>query len=168
MGSWLNIMLMCGLLLVSLQRNNGFHLPRSTSDKDEMLERKKLQDIIHSLQNHYNTLDTQWVGKTIFASHLDQLNSRTRASCTCQTVLLEGMLKIYEEIFTDMRNKSEKKDVKTSLENVMTNVTKLRSNYSEERKVWRELQEIHSIKVKNGTIQKGALNEFLMVFDLAN
>ncbi|XP_051974546.1 interferon gamma-related-like [Xyrauchen texanus] len=153
---------------VSLQRNNGFRFPRSTSDTDKTLERRKLQDTIHSLQNHYNTLNTEWVKKPVFASHLENLDSRTSSSCTCKTVLLEGMLKIYEDIFTDMKNKSEKIDVKTSLENVMKNVTKLRSNYGEEQKVWEELQKIHLIKVKDGTIQKKALNEFLMVFDRAN
>ncbi|XP_051976395.1 interferon gamma-related-like [Xyrauchen texanus] len=163
MGSWLNIVLMFGLLLVSLQRTQGFRLPQSTSDKEETL--KKLTDIIPSLQKHYNTLGTEWVGKSVFASQLDRLNSR--GSCTCQAVLLEGMLNIYEEIFRDMSNKSEKKEVKTNLTNIMTNVTNVRKNYSEEQKVWRELQEIHSIKVKNATIQKGALNEFLMVFNLA-
>lgn len=57
------------------------------------------------------------------------------------------MLKIYEDIFQDMLNKSEEKDVKASLTDVLTEVNKLKHKYSDEHKVWRELQDIHSVKV---------------------
>ncbi|XP_051547463.1 interferon gamma-related-like [Myxocyprinus asiaticus] len=160
MDSWLNIVLMCGLLIVTLQGTNGSRLHRSKN------EHQQLMTNIHHLQEHYNTLGTEWVGKSVFASHLDQLKSR--GSCTCQMVLLDGMLKIYEEIFTDMWNKSENKEVKTLLASVKKMVQDLRDKYSEEQKVWRELQDIHSIKVKNGTIHGGALNDFLMVIKQAH
>ncbi|XP_051544043.1 interferon gamma-related-like [Myxocyprinus asiaticus] len=161
MDSWLNIVLMCGLLIVTLQGTNGSRLPQSKNDKEQMLKTN-----IHHLQEHYNTLSTEWVGKSVFVSYLDQLNSK--GSCTCQTVLLEGMLKIYEEIFTDMLNKSENKEVQSDLKNLKRMVQNLRHKHSVEQSVWRELQDIHSIKVKNATVQGGALNDFLMVFYQSN
>ncbi|RXN19736.1 interferon gamma [Labeo rohita] len=122
---------------------------------------KELQDI-HSIEN---TKGPEWLGKSVFASYLDQLNSKD--SCSCEALLLERMLKIYEDIFQDMLNKSEEKEVKASLNTVMNEMHKLKHKYSEEQKVWSELQDIHSVKVKNGTVQGGALNDFLMVFKRA-
>lgn len=58
------------------------------------------------------------------------------------------MLKIYEDIFQDMLNKSEEKEVRDNLKDVMTEVYKLKHKYSVEHKVMRELQDIHSLKVK--------------------
>ncbi|XP_026100301.1 uncharacterized protein LOC113071151 [Carassius auratus] len=161
MDSWLNMVLLCGLLLIaSLQTTKAFRFPRSKSDKIQMLKTN-----IHNLQAHYNTGGPEWFGKSVFVSHLDQLNSKP--SCTCQALLLERMLKIYEDIFQDMLNKSEEKEVRDNLKDVMTEVNKLKHKYSVEHKVLRELQDIHSLKVKNGTVQGGALNDFLMVFNRA-
>ncbi|KAF4114726.1 interferon gamma-related-like [Onychostoma macrolepis] len=161
MDSWLNMVLLCGLLLIaSLQTTKAFRLRRSKSDTIQMLNTN-----IHNLQTHYNTKGQEWIGKSVFVSHLDQLNSK--ASCTCQALLLERMLKIYEDIFQDMLKKAEEKEIKANLIDVMTEVNKLKHKYSEEHKVWRELQDINSVKVRNGTIQRGALNDFLMVFNQA-
>ncbi|KAK2892841.1 hypothetical protein Q8A67_012829 [Cirrhinus molitorella] len=152
------MVLLCGLLLIaSLQTTNAFRFRRSKSD------RLKLN--IHNLQTHYNTKGRELMETSVFVSHLNQLNSK--GSCTCQGLLLERMLKIYEDIFQDMLNKSEEK-VKSNIMDVMTEVQKLKHKYSEEKKVWRELQDIHTVKVKNGTIQLGALNDFLMVFERAS
>uniref|UniRef100_A0A672RIW2 Interferon gamma related n=1 Tax=Sinocyclocheilus grahami TaxID=75366 RepID=A0A672RIW2_SINGR len=152
MDSWLNMVLLCGLLLIaSLQTTKAFRFPRSKSNKIQMLNTN-----IHNLQAHYVS--------DIYCHELLQLS---KPSCTCQALLLERMLKIYEDIFQDMLNKSEEKEVETNLIDVITEVNKLKHKYSEEHKVWRELQDIHSVKVKNGTIQGGALNDFLMVFNRA-
>nr|ACN56578.1 interferon gamma [Ctenopharyngodon idella]ACN56579.1 interferon gamma [Ctenopharyngodon idella]7X45_A Chain A, Interferon gamma [Ctenopharyngodon idella]7X45_B Chain B, Interferon gamma [Ctenopharyngodon idella] len=159
MDSWLNMMLLCGLLLIaSLQTTNAFRFRRSKS------EMTHLETNIHSLQEHYKTRGTEWVSKSVFVPHLNQLNSK--ASCTCQALLLERMLNIYEELFQDM--KSEHKEGRKDLDHLMDEVKKLRGNYKEEHKVWKELQEMNSVKVKNGTIRGGALNDFLMVFDRAS
>ncbi|KAI7791733.1 interferon gamma-related-like [Triplophysa rosa] len=160
MDSWLHIMLMCGPLIVSLQVTDGSRLPRSRYDKNQLLNTN-----IHQLQLHYSTNGAEWVGRSVFTPFLDQLSSR--GSCTCQSMMLEGMLNIYEEVFTDMLNKSEKKELKNSVKDIMTEVKKLRHKYREEHKLWRDLQDIHLTKVKNGTIQGAALNEFLMVFNRA-
>ncbi|XP_051974547.1 interferon gamma-related-like [Xyrauchen texanus] len=155
MDSWLNI-LMCGLLILTLQGTNGSKLSQSKNDKYQMLKTN-----IHHLQEHYKTLGTEWV-KSVFTSYLNKLKSK--GSCTCQTVLLEGMLKIYEEIFTDMLNNSENKEVQSDLKHLKRMVQNLRHKYSVEHSVWTEIQEIQEIKVNDGTVQGGALNEFLMVF----
>lgn len=63
-------------------------------------------------------------------------------------MILEGMLNIYEEIFTDMLNKSEKKELKNSVKEVLSEVKTMRHNYSQEHRLWRDLQEIHLIKVR--------------------
>lgn len=73
--------------------------------------------------------------------------SQSRSSCTCQTMLLDKILKLYEELFTEMSNNSEKKDVKNNLTNAVTEVKKLRHKYKGEREVWRDLQDINLIKV---------------------
>ncbi|XP_067247094.1 interferon gamma related [Chanodichthys erythropterus] len=157
MDSWLNMMLLCGLLLVaSLQTTNAFRFRRSNS-------KSHLEKNIHSLQDHYKTRGTEWVSKSVFVSHLNQLNSK--ASCTCQALLLERMLNFYEELFKDMT--FEHKDERNNPQYVMNEVKKLRQNYTVEHKVWKELQEMNSLKVKNGTIRGGALNDFLMVFQRA-
>lgn len=65
------------------------------------------------------------------------------ASCTCQTLLLERMLNIYEDMFKDMKEKSNKKDVQHNLRSVMREVTNLRHNYSTELAVWRQLQNMN-------------------------
>ncbi|XP_043093534.1 interferon gamma related [Puntigrus tetrazona] len=181
MDSWLNMALLCGLLLIaSLQTTNALRFRRSKSNTIQTLNTK-----IQHLQAHYKTKGKEWYGKTIFLSHLDQLNSK--ASCTCQGLLLERMLKIYEEIFQEMLNKSKEKEVTVNTNDVMTEakrsgetevtanlnyiitvVNNLKKKYSEEHKVWRELQDIHSVKVENETIQGGALLDFLMVFDQAS
>ncbi|XP_067251701.1 interferon gamma-related-like [Chanodichthys erythropterus] len=154
MDSCLNMVLLCGLLLIaSLQTTNVFSFPKSKREKTN------LETNISSLQEQYN--GTEGVSKSVFASHLYQLN----AFCTCNSLLLERMLNIYEELFQNM--KSEQKEVKNNLKNLMTEVKILRHQYSEEHKVWRELQEINSVKVKNGTTRAGALNDFLQVFDWA-
>ncbi|XP_077089938.1 interferon gamma related [Siphateles boraxobius] len=159
MDSWLNMVLMCGLLLIaSLQTTNSLRLRRSGKSKS-------LETSIHHLQKYYNTLGTEWVAKSVFASHLDQLS---KDSCTCQALLLERMLNIYEDMFKDMMNKSEKKEVKNNLTNVISEVENLRKNYSTEHRVWIDLQNIDLVKVKNGTTQGGALNDFLMVFNRAH
>lgn len=72
---------------------------------------------------------------------------QSRGSCTCQSMMLEGMLNIYEEIFTDMLNKSEKKELKSSVKDIMSEVKNLKHKYSEEHRLWRDLQEIHFTKV---------------------
>lgn len=46
-----------------------------------------------------------------------------------------------------MRGTAENEETKTSLKDVMTEVKMLRHKYSEEQKVWRELQDIHTIEV---------------------
>lgn len=46
-----------------------------------------------------------------------------------------------------MRKKAENEEVKTSLTDLMDEVKMLRHKYSEEQKVWKELQDIHSIEV---------------------
>lgn len=73
--------------------------------------------------------------------------SQSRSSCTCQTMLLDKILKLYEELFTEMSNNSEKKDVKNNLTNAVTEVKKLRHKYKGEHEVWRDLQDINLIKV---------------------
>ncbi|XP_026078886.1 interferon gamma-related [Carassius auratus] len=158
------VYLICALLLiVSLQGTVGARLPQSQKDKEQML--KNVREKIESLQKHYHTTGTEWFGKSVLSSHLHQLNSK--ASCTCQSLLLDSMLNITETIFQDMRGKAENEETKTSLRDVMTEVKMLRHKYSEEQKVWRELQDIHSVEVNNGKIQKGALNSFLILYDLA-
>uniref|UniRef100_A0A672JYR0 Interferon gamma n=1 Tax=Sinocyclocheilus grahami TaxID=75366 RepID=A0A672JYR0_SINGR len=165
MHSLLNIVhLICAfLLIVSPQGIDGARLPRSQNDKEQML--KKVKEKLQPLQKHYHTTGMEWFGKSVFVSQLHQLNSK--ASCTCQSLLLDRMLNISESIFQDMRGKAENEDTKTSLKDIMTEVKMLRHKYSEEQKVWKELQDIHSIEVKNGTIQKGVLNSFLILYDLA-
>ncbi|XP_055046580.2 interferon gamma related [Misgurnus anguillicaudatus] len=160
MNVWCNVVL---LLIASLQVTDGARLPRSRNDKEQLL--KKLEEILHPIQKYYTTTGTEWVGNSVFAPYLDQQNSRT--SCTCQTMLLDRILKIYEEIFTDMSKNAEKKEVKTNLTNAVSEVKKLRIKFKGEHELWRDLQDVHLIKAKYGTVQKGALNEFLMVFDLA-
>ncbi|NP_001347641.1 interferon gamma related precursor [Cyprinus carpio] len=165
MYCWLNMVhLICALLLiVSLQGTVGARLPQSQNDKEQML--KNLREKIEPLQKHYHTTDKEWFGKSVLLSHLHQLNSK--ASCTCQSLLLDRMLNITETILQDLRGKAENEETKTRLTDVMTEVKILRHKYSEEQKVWRELQDIHSVEVKNGTNQKGALNSFLILYDLA-
>lgn len=68
------------------------------------------------------------------------------ASCTCQSLLLERMLKIYEDMFKDV-NKNGKKEVKNNLTNVMSEVKNLRHKYNSVHKVWTELQNIDLVKV---------------------
>ncbi|KAF4114725.1 interferon gamma-related-like [Onychostoma macrolepis] len=164
MYSLLNMVhLICALLLIaSLQGTVGARLPQSQNDKEQMP--KNIEEKIKPLQKYYHTTDTEWFGKSVLLSHLHQLNSK---ACTCQSLLLDRMLNVTETIFQDMRGKAENEETKTSLTDVMTEVKMLRHKYREEQKVWRELQDIHSIEVKNGTIQKGALNSFLMLYDLA-
>ncbi|XP_042591522.1 interferon gamma-related-like [Cyprinus carpio] len=147
------------LLIVSPQGIDGARLPRSQNDKEQLLKK------VHFLQKHYHTTGMEWFGKSVFVSHLHKLNSK--ASCTCQSLLLDRMLNLSETIFQDMKGKTENEDTKTSLKDIMTEVKMLRHKYSEEQKVWRELQDIQSIEVKNGTIQKGVLNSFLILYDLA-
>ncbi|KAK7129949.1 hypothetical protein R3I93_019558 [Phoxinus phoxinus] len=150
--------LMCGLLLIaSLQTTNSFRFRRS--------EKSISQTNIDHLQKYYNTLGTELVAKSVFASYLHQLDSKS--SCTCHALLLERMLNIYEDMFSDMMKKSEKKDVKNNLTSVMSDVKKLRDKYSTEHRVWKDLQNIDLVKVKNVTTQGGALNDFLMVFEKA-
>uniref|UniRef100_A0A8C1IR24 Interferon gamma n=1 Tax=Cyprinus carpio TaxID=7962 RepID=A0A8C1IR24_CYPCA len=161
MYSLLNMVhLICAfLLIVSPQGIDGARLPRSQNDKEQLLKK------VHFLQKHYHTTGMEWFGKSVFVSHLHKLNSK--ASCTCQSLLLDRMLNLSETIFQDMKGKTENEDTKTSLKDIMTEVKMLRHKYSEEQKVWRELQDIQSIEVKNGTIQKGVLNSFLILYDLA-
>ncbi len=57
------------------------------------------------------------------------------------------MLKTYEDIFQSMLNQSKDNEVKANLIHVMKEVNDLKHKYSEEHKVWRELQDINSVKV---------------------
>ncbi len=57
------------------------------------------------------------------------------------------MLKVYEDIFQEMLIKSKQDEVKANLNDVMTEVKKLKHKYSEEHKIWRELQDINSVEV---------------------
>ncbi|XP_065146193.1 interferon gamma-related-like [Paramisgurnus dabryanus] len=160
MDSWLTIMLMCGLLIASLQGTDGFRLRRSKQDKNQMLETN-----IKQLQNHYNTLGAEWVRIKVF--DLDRVNVLKSSSCTCQSLMLEGMLNVYEKIFTDMLKKLEKKELKASVNDIMKEVKNVRDKYSVEQKLWKDLQDLHHVKEKNSTIQGVALNEFLMVINEA-
>ncbi|XP_067284213.1 interferon gamma related isoform X2 [Pseudorasbora parva] len=163
MDSWLNMVLLCGLLLIaSLQTTNAFRYRRSTSEKTQTMK-----TYIHHLQKNYNLFGTEWVSKSVFASYLE----KSKAPFTCQALLLERMLNTYENIFKDMMNSaknSENSEKKVeNLKYVMKELQKLRQNYSREQTVWRELQDINSVKVNNTATQGGALNDFLMVFDQA-
>ncbi|XP_073693851.1 interferon gamma-related-like [Garra rufa] len=154
----------CALLLaVSLQGTDGARLPQSQNDKEQTL--KRVEEKIGSLQKYYDTTGTELFGKSVMLSHLHHLNSK--GSCTCQSLLLDGMLNITETIFQNMRVNAENEEAKTSLTDVLSEVKMLRHKYSEEQKVWRKLQDIRSIEVNNNTIQKGALNYFLMLYGLA-
>uniref|UniRef100_A0A8C1A3V7 Interferon gamma n=1 Tax=Cyprinus carpio carpio TaxID=630221 RepID=A0A8C1A3V7_CYPCA len=133
------------LLIVSPQGIDGARLPRSQNDKEQLLKK------VHFLQKHYHTTGMEWFGKSVFVSHLHKLNSK--ASCTCQSLLLDRMLNLSETIFQDMKGKTENEDTKTSLKDIMTEVKMLRHKYSEEQKVWRELQDIQSIEVQIKSIK---------------
>jgi len=50
-------------------------------------------------------------------------------------------------MFRDMKSKSEKKEVKNNLTNVLHKVAQLRDKYLSENKVWKELQTIDLVKV---------------------
>jgi len=50
-------------------------------------------------------------------------------------------------MFRDMKSKSEKKEVKNNLTNVLHKVAELRDKYLSENKVWNELQTIDLVKV---------------------
>ncbi|XP_043093831.1 interferon gamma-related-like [Puntigrus tetrazona] len=156
--------LICALLLIeTLQGTVGARLPQSQNDKGQML--KNVRGKIEPLQKHYHTAGMELFGKSVLVSHLHRLNSK--ASCTCKSLLLDRMLNITETILQDMRGKAENEETKSSLTDVMTEVKILRHKYGEEQKVWGELQDIHSIEATNDTIQKGALNSFLSLYDLA-
>ncbi|XP_055046579.2 interferon gamma-related-like [Misgurnus anguillicaudatus] len=159
MDSWLTIMLMCGLLIASLQGTDGFRLRRSKQDKNEMLETN-----INQLIKHYNTGGGEWVEKAVFARHLGRLNDLKSSSCTCESLMLKKILNVYEDIFTDMLNKLEKKELKASVKDIMTEVKQLRDKYSEEQKLLGDLHDLHHVKVKNSTVQQASLNEFLMTY----
>lgn len=65
------------------------------------------------------------------------------ASCTCQTLLIERMLYIYEDMFKDMKEKSNNEDVQNRLGYLMDEVNILRRNYSKELEVWGQLQNMN-------------------------
>ncbi|XP_050964560.1 interferon gamma-related-like [Labeo rohita] len=158
------VRLTCALLLVvSLQGTDGARLPQSQNDKEQMM--KIVTEKFKSLEMHYDIAGKEFFGKSVLLPHLDQLKSKT--SCTYRALLLDRMLNITETIFQEMRKKAENEEVKTSLTDLMDEVKMLRHKYSEEQKVWKELQDIHSIEVTNDTIQKGALTSFLMLYKLA-
>lgn len=74
------------------------------------------------------------------------------------------MLNIYEELFQDM--KSEHKEGRKDLDHLMDEVKKLRGNYKEEHKVWKELQEMNSVKVN--IKRKSCLHCECVHFELLN
>ncbi|TRY93002.1 hypothetical protein DNTS_030072 [Danionella cerebrum] len=152
------VLLLCGLLsTASVQTTNALRFQRSKSGTDW----DALINNVTNLKNHYKANGPELVGRSVFVSNLEQLDSM--GPCTCQSLLLDGMLNVYEEIFHSEMEKPEQIDVKTIFEGIIHEVKRLRHRFREEQKTWRELQKIHALKVKNETIQR-ALNDFNMVF----
>lgn len=81
----------------------------------------------------------------LYMYHANETCFSQSKSCTCQALLLERMLNIYEELFQDMM--SEQKEDRSDLRHVMNEVKILRQKYTEEHNVWKELKEMNSVKV---------------------
>ncbi|XP_076861113.1 interferon gamma related [Brachyhypopomus gauderio] len=149
MDSYFGLLLTCGLIVASLTETAGRSL---NVDND-----------VKAVLKHYKLTGPEWVGKAVFSPYLGKVDD----SCTCEKLVLLSMLNVYTDIFSDMMTKSN--DKKTDLENLKKNVTFLKaSRYTKEQSVWQQLRDIEAIEVTNSTIQGGALNNFLSVYDAAS
>ncbi|XP_072529583.1 interferon gamma related [Salminus brasiliensis] len=146
MDTWFNLMLFCGLAVITLLKGTtGFSI----------LEREH-KDVV-AVQTKYKLKTTR---TAIFTQYLDKVET-----CTCEQLVFASMLNSYMDIFLDML-KNEPDD---SLKRIKNLVNHLRANkYTKEQSVLKQLQEIRHLDVKNFTIQSGAMADFLSIYDIAS
>ncbi|XP_053506430.1 interferon gamma related [Ictalurus furcatus] len=151
MGSWSNVLLMCGLVMVALLNGTTGH------------EIHNLTEAVHTLQIHHGLTDTKWVGKAVFTPYLGKVED----TCTCEKLVLLRMLNGYMDIFSDMLKKAKTVETETSLKELQESVKELKNKYNKEQAVWKQLHEINTVKKDDSTIQGGAVNDFISVYDKA-
>ncbi|XP_036433439.1 interferon gamma related isoform X1 [Colossoma macropomum] len=186
MDSWFSLVLMCGLVIIeSLNGAAGNVIPHNVPHNPL----QNLKKAVHTVQKYYDLKNKEWMGRAVFAPYLGKTEvsltilltveqSQERQSialimlccfktCTCEKLVLAAMLNSYVEIFSDMMKKS--KEIEASLKGMQANVTHLQeSKYSKEQHVLTQLQEIKHKNVNDMTIQGGAVNDFLSVYDMAS
>ncbi|KAL6460047.1 hypothetical protein MHYP_G00318060 [Metynnis hypsauchen] len=122
---------------------------------------QNLEKAVHTVQEYYDLTNNKWMGRAVFAPYLGKTET-----CTCEKLVFAAMLNSYVEMFSDMMKKS--KDIEASLKGIQGNVTNLQeSKYRKEQHVLMQLQEIKLKNVNDMTIQGGAVNDFLSVYDVA-
>ncbi|KAF5908393.1 interferon gamma [Clarias magur] len=107
--------------------------------------------------------ETKWVGEAVFTPYLGKVED----TCTCEKMMLLQMLHGYMEIFSDMLKKAKTIETKTSLKELQGSVKELRDKYKKEQAVWKKIHEIDALQKYNSTIQGGAVNDFITVYDKA-
>ncbi|XP_036433440.1 interferon gamma related isoform X2 [Colossoma macropomum] len=159
MDSWFSLVLMCGLVIIeSLNGAAGNVIPHNVPHNPL----QNLKKAVHTVQKYYDLKNKEWMGRAVFAPYLGKTET-----CTCEKLVLAAMLNSYVEIFSDMMKKS--KEIEASLKGMQANVTHLQeSKYSKEQHVLTQLQEIKHKNVNDMTIQGGAVNDFLSVYDMAS
>ncbi|KAF7693952.1 interferon gamma related [Silurus meridionalis] len=151
MDFWSHLMLMCGLVMVTL-------LNRTTGHGNHNLTKA-----VHTLQQHHGLTDTKWVGEAVFTKYLGKVED----TCTCEKLMLLRMMYGYEKIFSDMLAKAKTSETESSLNELLEGVEELKKKYKKEQAVWEQLHAINSIKKDDSTIQGGAVNDFIYVYDKA-
>ncbi|KAF4079719.1 hypothetical protein AMELA_G00181500 [Ameiurus melas] len=149
MDSWSNVLLVCGLVMVALLKGTT--------------GREILTEAVRTLQIHHGLKDTKWVGKAVFTPYLDKVED----NCTCEKLVLLRMLDGYMDIFSDMLKKAKTVETKTSLKKLQESVKELKDKYKKEQAVWKQLDEINTVKKNDSTIQGGAVNDFMSVYEKA-
>ncbi|XP_060759643.1 interferon gamma related [Neoarius graeffei] len=152
MDSLSNLLLMCGLVMVTLLNGTTGHGTHSN-----------LTNAVHTLQIHHGLTDTMWVGKAVFTPYLGKVPD----TCTCETLMLLRMLNGYMDIFSEMLKKAKTDETKSSLKDLQESVKGLKDKYKKEQAVWKQLHDINSVKKDDSTIQGGAVNDFISVYDKA-
>ncbi|XP_062865290.1 interferon gamma related [Trichomycterus rosablanca] len=143
--------LMCGFVIVASLNGTAGHLNQNVTAA------------VQTLLTQNGFAGTEWVGKAVFTPYL----GTTPETCTCERLMLLSMLNVYMDIFSDMLNSA--KGTESSLRELQVSVKNLRTHkYKNEQDVLKQLHKINSVEVKDRTVQGGALNNFLSVFDMAS
>ncbi|XP_026779533.1 interferon gamma related [Pangasianodon hypophthalmus] len=151
MDSWSNLVLICGLVMMPLLNGTAGHGIHN------------LTKAVRVLQIHHGLKDPEWVGKAVFTPYLGKVED----TCTCEKLMLLRMLNGYMDIFSDMLKKAKTVETENSLKELQESVKELKDKYKKEQEVWTQLHKINTIQKDDSTIQGGAVNDFINVYDKA-
>ncbi|XP_036375558.1 interferon gamma 1 [Megalops cyprinoides] len=162
MCSLRNLALLFGLcLLIGWANSNNDFIPERT--KADIMKLK-----VHFVSMNPVTVVYQKTSDKALFGHPLFPNLGNFEECE-QRFLLHEILEVYDRILSNMLNRTQDRDIRTSLHEVRHRVDELRRNYfnNKEHLLKERLQELWALKMDDLVVQRKAIKELMSVYQEA-